>query len=112
MRPHLSRLLQRISESQGLLNKSILFIKPTDLVDGVARLSVGNQPRTDERDIINKGILTKQGHKDICLRCGGKTAINRDVAVPRGRTHPKWHLFELMWQLRCICGGAWSSLVR
>ncbi|KAF8910993.1 hypothetical protein CPB84DRAFT_1701767 [Gymnopilus junonius] len=112
MQPHLCRLLQRISETQGILDKSILFIKATDLVDGVARLSIGNHPGTDERDIISNGALAKQRHRDVCLRCGGKTTINRDVAIPRGHLHSKWHLFELMWQLRCICGGAWSSLLR
>ncbi|KDR81679.1 hypothetical protein GALMADRAFT_239795 [Galerina marginata CBS 339.88] len=108
MQPHLGKLLQHISDSETLLNKSTLFIKPSDLIDGVARLSLGTQPKIEEKDVVSKAILLKQEPKDVCLRCGGKTAMGREVTLPRGHFHSKWHLFELKWQLRCICGGPWS----
>lgn len=111
MKAHLTQLLDKISQSESLLNKSALFIKPYDLIDGMARLSVVSHHRkNDEKDIISKMSLPKHGPKDLCLRCGGKTVIDRNTATPWPRVHSKWHLYELMWQLRCICGGPWASL--
>jgi hypothetical protein len=112
MRPRLGELLQKISQSKTILNKSTLFIKPFDLVDGVARISIMNQSKNDQRDVITKGVLDKQVSKGLCLRCGGKTSVETKNPFGSNHSYPKWTVWELMWQLRCICGGSWLSYAR
>jgi len=108
MQPLLGQLLRKISQSKAILNKSTLFIKPFDLVDGVARLTFGNRRNTDERDIVTKGLI-KPGLHDLCLRCEGKSAIQKPVPVSPGQPHRRWLVWERMWQSRCVCGGLWLS---
>ncbi|KAH9484366.1 hypothetical protein JR316_0003847 [Psilocybe cubensis] len=112
MKTELTEILNKISQSESLLNKPALFIKPYNLIDGLARLSLlSGRRKNDEKDIITKMAIPKHTARDRCLRCGGKTVIDRNTATPRPRVHTKWHLYELMWQLRCVCGGAWSSTI-
>ncbi|KAF9484725.1 hypothetical protein BDN70DRAFT_872266 [Pholiota conissans] len=110
MQPRLGELLEKIAKSETILNKAILFIKPSDLVDGMARISIINQPKKDERDIITKGILDNHGSRGLCLRCGGKTSLEIKESFASNHSYPKWTVWELMWQLRCICGGSWLSV--
>ncbi|KAJ3517171.1 hypothetical protein NLJ89_g668 [Agrocybe chaxingu] len=65
MHSHLARITQKISDSETLLNKSTLFIKPYDLLDGIARLSLEGNRKSDEKDIIAKGPLFKQGPRCV-----------------------------------------------
>jgi len=108
MKPYLRELLQKVSKSEALLNKSALFIKSYDLMDGIARLSTPKSKKGDEKDVINKGPLIMHGPKDKCLRCGGRTVTSQNTYTTGPHLHSKWRLFEMMWQFRCVCGGSWS----
>jgi len=106
MHPHLSKVIREITRS-SVLNKPILFIKPHDLVDGVARVSAA--PKKDkERDVVTKGILAGVHSSVACLRCGGETGIADDF-VAGGKLSPQWRAWEKIWTIQCICGGSWSS---
>ncbi|KAF9535274.1 hypothetical protein CPB83DRAFT_841502 [Crepidotus variabilis] len=107
MQSHLFQLAKTISDSETILNKTKLFIKPFDLVDDVARLSFESR-RPDEKDVIGKGLLAKEVSRDECLRCGGKTSTSRNFVKIPGTTG-RWTMWERMWQVRCICGGPWLS---
>ncbi|KZT70141.1 hypothetical protein DAEQUDRAFT_810869 [Daedalea quercina L-15889] len=60
-RPSLSNALRSAVEKiagTGGINRARLFIKPGDLVDGVARLSLVDQHLKDkQRDVVSKGLL-------------------------------------------------------
>lgn len=107
MQPILMKLINEISDSERILNKTRLFIKPFDLVDGIARLSVDPR-KADVNDVITKSFLPKEGLKIECLRCGGMAVgskNNKVVGMPAAR----WLIWERMWQLRCVCGGPWFT---
>jgi len=102
----LERTITRLFRS-SILNKTLLFIKPDDLVDGVTRLSF--DPNTDKaQDVVSKRTLSGQGAALSCLRCGGKSEIGRAFDVG-GRSSIRWWTWEKMWMIYCICGGSWSS---
>ena len=109
MQPILMKLIDEVSDSEKILDKTKLFIKPFDLVDGIGRLSVDSR-KADGNDVITKNFLPKQGPKVECLRCGGRTVesknINKVVGIPAAR----WLIWERMWQLRCVCGGPWFTV--
>lgn len=108
MQPHLAQLLDKISESQTILNKSTLFLKPSDLVKGLGDVSL-TKVNSDEKDVVTKAALLKEEAKEMCLRCGGmSTMVKR---LDRGIS-PKWGIWEQMWQLRCICGGSWVTTIQ
>ncbi|KAF8163366.1 hypothetical protein B0H34DRAFT_650242 [Crassisporium funariophilum] len=106
---YLNQIIHKLTQPATILNKSTLFIKPYDLVDGITRLSVGTYRKDNEKDVVTKGMLMKTSAKSVCLRCGGKTAVDKDVRVS-GVTSSKWRTWEKMWFLRCVCGGPWSTL--
>lgn len=108
MQPHLAQLLEKISESQTIINKSTLFLKPSDLINGLGRISL-TKVKGDEKDVVTKAALLKDDAKELCLRCGGKSTIIK--RLERGIS-PKWRVWEQMWQLRCICGGSWVTTVQ
>lgn len=109
MQPHLAQLLEKISESQTIINKSTLFLKPSDLVKGLGSVSLTNV-KVDEKDIVTKAALLNEDAKELCLRCGGKSTI---MTKRRDRTISlKWIVWEQMWQLRCICGGSWITTIQ
>jgi len=109
MQPFLIKLIDEIYDSAKILNKTTLFIKPFDLVDGVARLSVDPR-KADGYDVITKKILPKDRPKIECLRCGGRSV--RPEAIDKVSSMPAadWVIWERMWQLRCVCGGPWFSM--
>ncbi len=108
MQSHLIKLARQISDSEKVLNKTTLFIKPVDLVDGIARLSMDQQNK-ELNDVITKSLLPKQGTMDECLRCGGITAGSKNVDKVVGLPAARWVMWERMWQIRCICGGLWLT---
>ncbi|KAF9052872.1 hypothetical protein BJ165DRAFT_1523627 [Panaeolus papilionaceus] len=118
--PYLSKVLWKITQTSGVLNRSALFLKASDMVDSIMRLSLGDSgPRTglassfnqkdEERDVVTKGVLTKNGPHDICLRCGGATCIEKKITISTPSTLQKWGFWERKWFARCICGGIWMS---
>ncbi|KAI0054153.1 hypothetical protein FA95DRAFT_1480491 [Auriscalpium vulgare] len=102
----LRKVVTKISESKAI-DKPRLFIKPSDLVTGIASMQLLDGSRmTESRDIISKGQFLNQSQKRVCLRCGGKTQQSD------GRVKPlslRWMGWESQWQSRCICGGLWAT---
>lgn len=109
MRPILVKVLNVIYDSEEILNKTALFIKPFDLVDGIARLSM-DSGKTDGNDVLTKSILPKEGSKNECLRCGGRAVGSKNIGKIAGTPAARWVLWERMWQLRCVCGGPWLTV--
>ncbi|TFK42513.1 hypothetical protein BDQ12DRAFT_676334 [Crucibulum laeve] len=107
IRPHLHKIIQTVSQS-SILHKSTLFIKPSDLVDGVSMLLAGAPKKEKDRDVVTKGILAKQNSTVVCLRCNGRSDILREPLSP-SRFPSRWRNWENVWKQRCICGGPWTS---
>src|SRR5260370_41561825 len=99
MQPILMKMISKISDSEKILNKTTLFIKPFDLVDGIARLSV-DPKKADGNDVITKSFLPKEGLKIECLRCGGRTVGSKNISKVVGVPAARWILWERMWQFR------------
>ncbi|KAF4615030.1 hypothetical protein D9613_003116 [Agrocybe pediades] len=110
-RSHLTELLQNISRSETLINKSALFIKPSDLMDGLTQLPGHTSKKADEKDVVSKAPISMKGPTDLCIRCGGKTVTSQNAYTTSANFLSKWRVFETMWQLRCVCGGRWSLSV-
>ena len=110
MQHDLIQSIQTITQSPTILNKATLFIKPSDLVDGVTRLSIGSQRKETERDVVTKGVLSR-GPTDTCLRCGGVTEVVKDslLQVTTMKLQSRWRTWEKTWTLHCICGGSWLT---
>ncbi|PPR03634.1 hypothetical protein CVT24_007750 [Panaeolus cyanescens] len=116
--PYLCKLLHKVTQTSGVLNRSALLLKASDMVDGIMRLSLGDSgPQTvlaspfkqkdEERDVVTKGVLTKNGPRDICLRCGGKTCIDKKNTTSAPSALQRWDFWERKWFSKCICGGVW-----
>ncbi|KAK2466856.1 hypothetical protein APHAL10511_001114 [Amanita phalloides] len=102
MYPSLFNIIKKIDDST-ILNKSKLFLKPTDLIDGVQQLSIGTERKVPEVDVVFKKPLAKQTSASVCLRCGGLSTLgsdlfNSDISI-------KWRMWEKMQMPRCICYG-------
>ena len=116
-----------------VLDKMRLFIRPTDLVDGLGRLSLGDfdppsssthddaaTPLPDtssgtssarkehDRDMVTKAPLGQQREAYVCLRCGGKSDLPVDLAEPEIGCQG-WRIWEGRWASECICGGSWMT---
>lgn len=93
-----------------VVDKPRLFIKPSDLIDGISKvtLSTKNDSTTLdlEKDVVSKGVLGKHGKRLVCLRCGGRSEKKEVRAIP-GHVPAKWDIWERIWSSRCICGGLW-----
>ncbi|KAK1235991.1 pseudouridine synthase pus4 [Marasmius sp. AFHP31] len=84
-----------------VVDKSRLFIKAHDFVDGMSRMTIEPQKHRD-RDVVTKTLLMRSS-TFRCLRCSG---LSSDKATP---SSPKIIPFiERYWVKRCICGGFWS----
>lgn len=107
VRESIRGVIQSLGNS-SVIDKSRLFIKPSDLVDGVARLGpeCPGQRKETERDVITKGMLVKRGVDFICLRCEGKSELGGDPTVA-GHISLRWWRWEKRYNYRCICGGLW-----
>ncbi|KAI4517588.1 hypothetical protein K525DRAFT_289458 [Schizophyllum commune Loenen D] len=119
--------------TSSVLDKMRLFIRPTDLVDGLGRLSLGDfdppssstpddaaTPLPDtssgtssarkehDRDMVTKAPLGQQREAYVCLRCGGKSDLPVDLAEPEIGCQG-WRIWEGRWASECICGGSWIT---
>ncbi|KDE04309.1 hypothetical protein MVLG_05263 [Microbotryum lychnidis-dioicae p1A1 Lamole] len=54
-------------------------------------------------DIVRRCTLDRVGSFKVCTRCGEKA--ERKVGNETG----KWAAYELRWETRCMCGGAWRA---
>lgn len=104
--PHLRNVIKKILESK-VIEKTKLFIKPDDLVDGVTRMTLTDQPKRSV-DVVTKRALSSHGPSFLCVRCGGKSEIGGDGKVA-GHISLRWKVWEKIWASRCVCGGAWTS---
>ncbi|KAJ7581322.1 hypothetical protein C8J56DRAFT_262447 [Mycena floridula] len=100
--PYLRRCLLQMSESK-VVDKPRLFIKPFELVDGIGQLELEGPKKDHDKDVVSKALLTKQGARLTCLRCGGKSEIKSSPSSP-GHPSVQW---QKTWVKRCICGGTW-----
>ncbi len=99
-------IVKRITETPNILNKTALFIKPEDLADGVANLSIGAQKKYRHEDIVTKGVVMTQAPHLTCSRCGGSSNVVFDLQSSEF-VSDRWKVWERMWSLRCVCGGSW-----
>jgi hypothetical protein len=102
MYPQLGNILRKISDSNAL-DKSMLFIKPADLIDGVQQLSLTSEKKESEIDVILKKPLANQTPESVCVRCGGASLLGTDLFKPDVAI--KWRMWERMQMPRCICYG-------
>ncbi|KAF8481409.1 hypothetical protein JB92DRAFT_3038603 [Gautieria morchelliformis] len=117
-------LLSPLPTTQGLLmeacslitspttvSKPRLFIKPSDLVDGISKLNLERGKMNKVRDVVSKGVLGTPGSARTCTRCGGKTEVGR-TPLPRRANDitdiGSWAAWEHGWKA-CICGGLWMK---
>lgn len=107
MNVQLCQTLPKLTQS-SILNKSMLFIKPSDLVDGVARLSIEPHKTDKTQDVVTKGVLVKHSSSSSCLRCGGISEVDNGLALSQ-HSPIRWRVWERMWTFRCVCGGPWLS---
>lgn len=106
----LRKVISKIAGAQ-VIDKPRLFIKSSDLVDGVLGLSITDSSATKstERDVVTKGILPKQKPPIVCLRCSGKSELGISISPANGHGSIRWAAWEKTWIGRCICGGLWSN---
>ncbi|PFH54288.1 hypothetical protein AMATHDRAFT_562 [Amanita thiersii Skay4041] len=101
MYPLLNKVVQKINDS-NVLNKSMLFIKPKDLVDGTSPL-YWSGGKEQEEDVVSKRPLTKKESESTCVRCGGISKLGKDLFNPD--VSIKWRMWERLQMPRCICYG-------
>lgn len=106
LQPQLSAIVKKITETPKVLNKTTLFIKPEDLVDGVVNLSIGTRKRHRDEDTVTKGAVMTQNPHLTCTRCGGPSNVIPGSQPSEVASH-LWKIWEKMWTLRCVCGGSW-----
>ncbi|KAJ3490206.1 hypothetical protein NLI96_g1591 [Meripilus lineatus] len=97
--PHLRNVIKKILESK-VIEKTKLFIKPDDLVDGVTRMTLTDQPKRSV-DVVTKRALSSHGPSFLCVRCGGKSEIGGDGKVA-GHISLRWKVWEKIWASRCL----------
>ncbi|KAF8636496.1 hypothetical protein AX17_003311 [Amanita inopinata Kibby_2008] len=102
MYPLLNTIIHRINES-NILNKSMLFIKPRDLVDGAHQFNLGTEKREMNEDVFFKKPLAKQIPGSMCLRCGGMSKLGSDTLRPG--VSNKWRTWVKTQMPRCVCYG-------
>lgn len=111
MIPHLHQLVEKLSTTK-ILDKPKLFIKPSELVDEISHLSIGDRPKEKDLDVVTKGILPKHNLGFSCVRCRGGSEIQDVGQKPNGKhtASLRWLSWERMWATGCVCGGAWMRM--
>jgi len=102
---NLRQIIQKLT-STSVIDKSRLFVKPSDLVESLSGLSLVDRPSKEKaKDVVSKGLLAQRGSTTICLRCRGESEVG-GVTVA-GHSSLRWKTWERVWTVRCICGGPW-----
>ncbi|KAI0819541.1 hypothetical protein BC628DRAFT_1525877 [Trametes gibbosa] len=108
LKAHLRKAIGKILGSKAI-DRARLFIKASDLVDGVTQLSISETaPRYKgkDTDVVSKGLLLPRQPGNICLRCGGRSESIADGGlVSEGSVG--WQYWQKAWRWRCVCGGQW-----
>ncbi|KAH9945890.1 uncharacterized protein BXZ73DRAFT_86136 [Epithele typhae] len=99
LKPHVRSAVDRIVTSKAI-DRARLFVKPSDLADGLSRITVSERPagplKDKSMDVVRKGMSWRGVATVLCVRCGGRSDV--------GGMSP-WQTWEKGWQMRCVCGG-------
>lgn len=112
LKPHVHKAISKILGSKAV-DRARLFIKPSDFVDGVSRLSISEPSSRSNKgkdvDVVSKGLLLPRQPGHVCLRCGGRS----EAAVETGtgsEQSVRWQFWQKAWRWRCVCGGPWMHV--
>ncbi|PIL24225.1 hypothetical protein GSI_13978 [Ganoderma sinense ZZ0214-1] len=119
LKPQIRKAVDKVLRSKAI-DRARLFIKPTELSDGVARLALsessvsrqagpGSQ-KDKNTDVVKKGTLVRHGNQQqpsVCVRCGGRSDVPAERKMGMESALGRWQIWEKSWQLRCVCGGSW-----
>ncbi len=109
-------MINKVLTSKAI-DRARLFIKPSDLSDGIARLSLSEPAapsgtlKDKNVDVVKKSALWRNKAASVCTRCGGRSEVAVGVQTGTDKTLSRWQTWEKAWQLRCVCGGLWCSTV-
>ena len=118
LKPHIRKAIDKILGSKAI-DRARLFIKPSDLIDGVTRLSVSEPGlragKGKDIDVVNKGLLLPRLPGNVCLRCGGRSEVGMEGAAAVGmgvsaEGSVRWQTWQKIWKWRCVCGGQWAQV--
>ncbi|KAI0333503.1 hypothetical protein GY45DRAFT_1319460 [Cubamyces sp. BRFM 1775] len=118
LKPHIRKAIDKILGSKAI-DRARLFIKPSDLVDGVTKLSVSEPGlragKGKDIDVVNKGLLMPRLPGNVCLRCGGRSEVGMESGAPAGmgagvEGSVRWQTWQKIWKWRCVCGGQWAQV--
>jgi hypothetical protein len=102
----LRKAIERLTDA-SIINKPLLFIKSSDLVDGISRMILVEHPNKEKgRDVVSKALLSQRGITSICMRCGSQSEVGGDNVA--GHISLRWRVWERVWTVRCVCGGLWA----
>ncbi|KAI0082625.1 hypothetical protein K474DRAFT_1654738 [Panus rudis PR-1116 ss-1] len=102
---HISAIINKILSSK-IINRPKLFIKSSDLVDGVVQLSISEPPNQQDRDSVTKSRLLRLGNPLLtCVRCGGRSEVGLS---PVRIAAERWSAWENAYMYRCVCAGGWT----
>lgn len=104
-RPFLREAAEKILKA-GAINRPKLFIKSSELTDGITRLSITDRLKGRDTDVVSKGLLLRRVTDAVCIRCGGRSEVGGDGSVV-SHSSKRWFKWEKVWASRCVCGGAW-----
>jgi len=113
MRDRLISFSRRL-EAAGVIDKPRLFIKASDLVDGISKVSLGpaltvpSAVAGKDRDVVTRSALIPGKDLRICFRCEGRSIRGTHPPVA-GQLSLRWIAWQKLWYARCICGGTWGS---
>lgn len=102
-------------EAVGAIDKPRLFIKASDLVDGIAKVSLGpamtvpSASAGKDRDVVTRSALIPGKDLRICFRCEGRSIKGAQPPVFAGQLSLRWMAWQKLWYARCVCGGMWGS---
>lgn len=106
MDSNLRQIIQKLT-STSVIDKSRLFVKSSDLVNGISALSLVDRPsKENAMDVVSKGLLAQGASVIRCMRCRGESEVGTGVVIA-GHTSLRWKTWERAWAVRCICGGPW-----
>lgn len=114
MRGRLISFSQRL-EAAGVIDKPRLFVKASDLVDGISKVSLGpamtvpSAGTGKDRDVVTRSALIPGKDLRICFRCEGRSMRGQQPPAVAGQVSLRWFAWQKLWNARCVCGGIWGS---
>lgn len=102
MSSYIKNAIEKVTNAT-IVNKPRLFIKPSELMDGVPHIFDARKDKA--KDIISKGTLGGRAQGVVCLRCGSKSEVGGGMNVVHASD--SWRAWEKLWVKHCICAGTW-----